>query len=61
MKIGRGRRRTKLVRVYSEMDTALKMKFPDIRSADLYQIVYQTSAVRAEAWLRNEKKKKRIR
>tara|TARA_R100000656_G_scaffold114808_1_gene87299 strand:+ start:7520 stop:7708 length:189 start_codon:yes stop_codon:yes gene_type:complete len=46
------RRRTKLVRVYSEMDTSLKLKFPGVRSADLYQFMFHSSALKVEAWLR---------
>jgi hypothetical protein len=53
------RKRTKLVRVYSDMDSVIKMKFPNIRSADLYQFMYQSSALRVEAWLRHDKKKKK--
>jgi hypothetical protein len=54
------KRKTKLIRVYSELDTELKMKFPGIRSADLYQVMYQSSFVRWEAALRaNDRKKKK--
>lgn len=53
------KKRTKLVRVYTDMDSVLKMKFPNVRSADLYQVMFNTSTLRVEAWLRNDKKKKK--
>ena len=43
------------------MDNKLKYTFPNIRSADLYQMMFHTSLVRAELGLRKNAKKKKTR
>jgi hypothetical protein len=47
---------TKQIRIYRSLDQELKLKFPEVRSADLLNIMYNTSALKAEAMLRKPKK-----
>lgn len=51
--------RTTQVRIYSDLNKELRVKFPRVRSADLIQMMYNTSLLRLEAGLRDKKKKNR--
>ena len=50
--------KTTRVRIYKDMDMELKAKFPEVRSADLFRIMYNTSAIKLEGVLRRPKKPK---
>lgn len=52
-------KKTKLVRVSKKLDDELNLKFPGVRKSDLFDIMYNTSALKLESWLRNGKKKKK--
>lgn len=49
---------TVLVRAPKQIVDELRVKFPDIKMPQLISVMYNTSALRAEAYLRNGKKKK---
>lgn len=47
--------RTTRIRVYKSMVDDLKLYFPEVRTADLMQVMYNTSALKLEAYLRAKK------
>ena len=49
-------KKTTKIRIYKDMALDLKMKFPEVRSADLLRIMYNTSAIKIEGVLRRPKK-----
>lgn len=46
-------------RIKKKLASELKYKFPEVRQADLIQIMYNTSLIKMEAGLRPVKKKKK--
>ena len=52
-------RKTTLVRFPKDIKNVLDAKFPEVSFPSLMRVMYNTSAIRAEAFLRNDKTKKR--
>lgn len=48
---------TALVRINKNLKKELESNFPDVRMADLMNVMYRTSALRLENVLRRNKKK----